>query len=133
MRMQAPKQPMIVWMSPWVLWCVLCLTGNPLRIGSPHLHNGTQSLRLTARKAQRTFGSGFLNAGYLAACLRDSYPYRRTILGETQPVWEPIFEPDAAMLSLIGDGAVKINQAIPGFFNADGLRDLTGIRGGQND
>lgn len=92
-----------------------------------------ESLRLTARKAQRTFGSGFLNAGYLAACLRDSYPYRRTILGETQPVWEPIFEPDAAMLSLIGDGAVKINQAIPGFFNADGLRDLTGIRGGQND
>lgn len=56
-----------------------------------------------------------------------------SILGETQPVWEPIFEPDAAMLSLIGDGAVKINQAIPGFFNADGLRDLTGIRGGQND
>ena len=92
-----------------------------------------ESLRLTARKAQRTFGSGFLNAGYLAACLRDSYPYRRTILGETQPVWEPIFEPDAAMLSLIGDGAVKINQAIPGFFNADGLRDMTGIRGGQND
>ena len=37
------------------------------------------------------------------------------------------------MLSLIGDGAVKINQAIPGFFNADGLRDQTGIRGGQND
>ena len=34
-----------------------------------------ESLRLTARKAQKTFGTGLLNAGYLAACVRDKYPY----------------------------------------------------------
>jgi len=45
----------------------------------------------------------------------------------TTPIWEPVFEPDAAMLSNIGDGAIKINQAVPGYFNADNLRDLTGI------
>ena len=31
------------------------------------------------------------------------------------------------MLSLIGDGAIKINQAVPGYFNKDNLRDQTGI------
>lgn len=86
-----------------------------------------ENLRLTARKAQRTFGSGFLNVGYLAACLRDKYAYQRQQLYLTKPVWEPIFEPDAAMLSGIGDGAVKINQAVPGYFNKDNLRSLTGI------
>lgn len=87
-----------------------------------------ETLRLTARKAQRTFGSGFLNVGYLAACLRDDYPYLRQQLYLTTPVWEPIFEPDAAMLSSIGDGAIKINQAVPGYFNKDNLRTLTGIK-----
>lgn len=86
-----------------------------------------ENLRLTARKAQRTFGSGFLNAGYLAACVRDNYPYRREQLYMTAPQWEPVFEPDAAMLSSIGDGAIKINQAIPGYFGPENLRDLTGI------
>lgn len=85
------------------------------------------SLRLTARKAQRTFGSGFLNAGYLAVCLRDDYAYKRNAVYETSPTWMPIFEPDAAALSLIGDGAIKINQAIPGFFDIESLRELTGI------
>ena len=86
-----------------------------------------ENLRLVARKAQRTFGSGFLNVGYLAACLRDDFPYQRRQLYLTKPVWEPIFEPDAAMLSSIGDGAIKINQAVPGYFNSDNLRNLTGI------
>ena len=86
-----------------------------------------ENLRLTARKAQRAFGSGFLNVGYLAACLRDDYQYYRNQVYMTKPVWEPVFEPDAAMLSNIGDGAIKINQAVPGYFNADNLRDLTGI------
>ena len=86
-----------------------------------------ENLRLVARKAQRTFGSGFLNAGYLAACLRDNFSYKRRQIYLTTPVWEPIFEPDAAMLSSIGDGAIKINQAVPGYFNSDNLRDLTGI------
>lgn len=87
-----------------------------------------ENLRLTARKAQRTFGSGFLNVGYLAACLRDNYPYLRRQLYLTTPIWEPIFEPDAATLSNIGDGAIKINQAVPGFFGAENLRDLTGTK-----
>lgn len=86
-----------------------------------------ENLRLAARKAQRTFGSGLLNAGYLAACIRDNFPYLRNQIYLTKPVWEPIFEPDAAMLSSIGDGAIKINQAVPGYFNKDNLRDLTGI------
>lgn len=86
-----------------------------------------ENLRLVARKAQRTFGSGLLNVGYLAVCLRDEYPYYRNRVYETKPMWEPVFEPDSAMLSLIGDGAIKINQAVPGYFNKDNLRDLTGI------
>ena len=88
-----------------------------------------ENLRLVVRKAQRTFGSGFLNAGYLAACIRDNYSYQRRQLYLTKPLWEPIFEPDAAMLSSIGDGAIKINQAVPGYFGRDNLRDLTGIEG----
>lgn len=86
-----------------------------------------ENLRLAARKAQKTFGSGFLNAGYLAACVRDDFPYRREQLYMTKPVWEPVFEPDAAMLSGIGDGVGKINQAVPGYFGGNNLRDLTGI------
>lgn len=87
-----------------------------------------ENLRLTARKAQRTFGSGFLNAGYLAACLRDDYSFLRSQFYLTEAVWEPIFEPDASMLSSIGDGAIKINQAVPGYFNKDNLQNLTGIK-----
>lgn len=86
-----------------------------------------ENLRLSARKAQRTFGSGFLNAGYLAACLRDDFSYQRKQLYLTTPIWEPIFEPDSAMLSSIGDGAIKINQAVPGYFDKNNLRNLTGI------
>lgn len=86
-----------------------------------------ENLRTTARKAQHSFGTGFLNAGYLAACLRDEFPYQRKQIYLTTPIWEPIFEPDAAMLSSIGDGAIKINQAVPGYFNKDNLRNLTGI------
>jgi hypothetical protein len=86
-----------------------------------------ENLRLAARKAQKTFGSGFLNVGYLAACVRDDFPYKRQQLYLTKAAWEPVFEPDAAMLSGIGDGAVKINQAVPGYFGKENLRDLTGI------
>lgn len=86
-----------------------------------------ETLRATARKAQRTFGSGFLNVGYLAACVRDDYAYQRKQLYLTEPIWEPIFEPDAAMLSSMGDGVIKINQAVPGYFNKDNLRNLIGI------
>ena len=92
-----------------------------------------ETLRLIARKAQRTFGSGFLNAGYLAACLRDDYPYLRRQVYLTKPLWEPIFEPDMAALGLIGDGVQKINTAVPGYFTEDNLRDLTGIESAKED
>lgn len=86
-----------------------------------------ENLRLMARKAQKTFGSGLLNAGFLAACVRDDFEYRREEIYLTKPTWEPVFEPDAAMLSGIGDGAIKVNQAVPGYFGKSNMRDLTGI------
>lgn len=86
-----------------------------------------ENLRLTARKAQRTFGSGFLNAGYLAACIRDDFAYQRSQLYLTKPTWETVFEPDAATLGLIGDGAAKINQAVPGYFGKNNIRKMTNI------
>ena len=45
--------------------------------------------------------------------------------------WEPVFEADASTLSLVGDGAIKINQAIPGYMNGESIRDLTGIKGAE--
>ena len=86
-----------------------------------------ENMRLTARKAQRTFGTGFLNVGYLAACVRDDFPYLRKEVYQTRPRWEPIFEPDAAQLSGIGDAAIKIQQSFPDYFTEEKLHDLTGI------
>jgi hypothetical protein len=34
-------------------------------------------------------------------------------------------------MSAIGDGAIKINQAVPGYMSREALRDLTGIEGGE--
>lgn len=90
-----------------------------------------ETLRLYTRKAQKTFGIGFLNVGYLACCVRDNYAYRRNEFYQIKPMWQPVFEPDAATLSSIGDGAIKINQAIPGFFDRKTLSELTGIEGGE--
>lgn len=87
-----------------------------------------ETLRLIARKAQKTFGTAFLNTGYVAACLRDETRYSRSLLMDTEFLWEPVFEPDSAQLSSIGDGAIKINQAVPNFFTKETLRDLTGIK-----
>lgn len=89
---------------------------------------GHESLRNTARRAQRDFGSGFINAGYLAACLRDNREYKRREVYNTSVRWMPIIEPDAAALSLIGDGAIKINQAIPGYLGVNNLEKLTGVK-----
>ena len=86
-----------------------------------------ENMRLTARKAQRDFGVGFLNVGYIAACVRDDFPYQRKQLYQTRARWEPIFEPDAAQLSGIGDAAIKIQQSFPDYFTEDKLHDLTGI------
>lgn len=89
-----------------------------------------ENLRLAGRKAQRSLGSGFLNVAYLAACLRDNFAYQRYQFNKTIPKWEPLFEADASMLSMIGDGAIKLNQAIPEFMGKEAIRDLTGIKGG---
>jgi len=86
-----------------------------------------ESLRLTARKAQRTLGVGLLNAGYLAACVRDDYPYERRQLAGTTLMWAPIFEPDITALSGIGDAVQKIQLAFPDYFDEEKLRELTGI------
>lgn len=88
-----------------------------------------ENLRLAGRKAQRSLGSGFLNVGYVAACLRDDYPYLRSQFYKTKPKWEPLFEADASMLTLVGDGILKLNQAIPGYADGETIRDLTGIKG----
>ena len=86
------------------------------------------SLRLTARAAQRSFGVGFRNAGFLAVQLRDQSLYMRDVACEAIPSWEPIFEPDASMLSAIGDGVLKLNQSVEGYIDEETLGDLTGIR-----
>lgn len=86
-----------------------------------------ETLRLTARKAQSTFGVGLLNAGYLAACIRDNYPYLRRQVAKTELKWRPIFEPDAASLSGIGDAVQKIQVAFPDYFDEVKLNELTGI------
>jgi len=91
---------------------------------------GHEDLRLAVRKAQKCFGVGFKNVGLVCASLRDGFRYEREVLKDEKPVWEPIFEPDMSTLSTIGDGALKINQAIPGYFTKDNMRDLTGIDAG---
>lgn len=88
-----------------------------------------ENLKLTARKAQRTFGTGFLNAGYLAACLRDRVAYQRYAFRDTTATFKPIFEPDASTLSGVGDAILKINQAAPGYLGNENIRRLTGMEG----
>src|SRR5690625_6492446 len=80
-----------------------------------------------AEKAQRDFSNGFLNAGYLAASLRDNFPYERYEIYRTKPKWEPIFKSDASSISTIGDGVGKINQVVPNFFGNNNLRDLIDV------
>ena len=88
-----------------------------------------ENLRLAGRKAQRSLGSGLLNVAYVAACLRDDFKYSRSAFLNTRPKWEPLFEADANMLTLIGDGVIKLNQALPGYITSQVIRDLTGIEG----
>ena len=85
------------------------------------------ALRLAAEKAQASFGVGLLNAGYLAACIRDNQAYRRQQLYMTTPRWYPAFKPDAASLSTIGDGINKLSQAVPGLMTDETVGDLTGF------
>lgn len=89
-----------------------------------------EGLRLIAAKAQRCFAVGFKNVGYIGACLRDNQDYTREEIFEARVAWRPVFEPDAATLSLIGDGVLKLNQAMQNgndYINEDRMRRLTGI------
>lgn len=90
-----------------------------------------EGLRLVGKKAQRSLGSGLLNVAYVAVCLRDEFTYTRTRFMDTIPKWEPLFEADASALGLIGDAAIKLNQAIPGLVDEAMIRDYTGM-GGKN-
>lgn len=106
-------------------------TSNPA--SSEAIKASHENLRLTARKAQRSFGTGFLNAGYLAACIRDDVTYERKAFCNVKPVWLPIFEPDASSLGIIGDAILKINQAVPGFLGAGNIKQLTGLESDSNE
>ena len=104
------------------------LTSNPS--SAEAIKAGHESLRLMATKAQRCFSVGFKNVGYLGACIRDNVAYLREEVFETKALWKPTFEPDAAMLSAIGDGVLKLNQAFEngsGFIDAERMRRITGI------
>lgn len=92
-----------------------------------------ENLRAAGRKAQRSFASGFLNTAYVSVCLRDKFPFSRSQFMETSVKWEPLFEADANMLTMIGDGAIKLNQAVPGYLDAKTIRDLTGIKGADSN
>lgn len=91
-----------------------------------------ENLRLAGRKAQRSLGAGFLNVAYVATCLQDDFQYARSQFVKTKVKWEPLFEADANMLTMIGDGAIKLNQAVPGYVDGETIRDLTGIKGAEN-
>lgn len=101
------------------------VTSNPS--SAEAIKAGHENLRLMASKAQRCFSVGFKNVGYIGACMRDGEDYRREVIFETQMMWKPTFEPDAQMLSAIGDGVQKLNLAIPGYIDEARMRRLTGI------
>lgn len=101
------------------------VTSNPSSAES--IKASHEGLRLTASKAQKCFGVGLKNVGYIGACIRDNFDYQREEVFKTKAVWKPTFEPDASMLSSIGDGIIKINQAIPGAIDEYRLKRMTGI------
>jgi hypothetical protein len=86
-----------------------------------------ENLRLTAAAAQRCFGTGFINAGYLAACLRDKRPYDRYAVRETTAEWLPIFTPEPSELGALGDAVGKLQTAFPDYFTEEKLHRLTGL------
>ena len=86
-----------------------------------------ENLRLTARRAQAHFGAAFRNACYLAACERDDFAYNRQAFYGIRPIWAPVFEPDTQALAAIGDGAYKLNEALPGYVDELTMDALTGM------
>ena len=104
------------------------VTSNPS--SAEAIKAGHEGLRLMATKAQRCFSVGFKNVGYIGACIRDNQAYLREEVFNTKVIWRPTFEPDAQMLSAIGDGILKLNQAMDEggtYIDGEKLRRLTGI------
>ena len=89
-----------------------------------------ENLRISARKAQRNFSTCFINIGYVASMLRDNQEYKRDTFLDVKPKWYPVFEPDSSTLSVTGDGAIKLNQAVPGYIDESTLNDITGFERG---
>lgn len=106
-------------------------TENPS--SSEAIKAGHETLRLTVKKAQRTFGSCLLNVGYIAACLRDRYAYERSAFRHTKAAWYPSFEPDASSLAGVGDAVYKINDAVPGYIGRRSMKQLTGLEGDNDE
>lgn len=86
-----------------------------------------ESLRVTAKKAQQTFSTGFINAGFIGACLRDNFTYTRDVIADVKTRWEPIFTPDASSMGAYGDAIIKISQAAPDVVTREFIEDLLGI------
>ena len=101
------------------------VTSNPSSAES--IKAAHENLRLTATKAQRCFGVGFINTGFIGACIRDKMAYQRSEVYKTKAVWRPTFEPDMSALSIAGDGLIKLSQALPNFVTEERVHRLTGI------
>lgn len=86
-----------------------------------------ENLRLTAKAAHKSFNVGILNAGYLAACIRDDYDYTRQQITVTTPMWFPPFQADVSMLGSIGDAIQKINSSLPDYLTEEKILEMTGI------
>ena len=111
--------------------CDLTLDDLGFSSGNPQSYEAIkashENLRLKAKAAQRSFGIGFLNAGYLAACVRDDFKYNRSQLYQTRPVWLPPFPADVSMLGGVGDALMKLNTSYPDYVTEDKLIELVGF------
>ena len=102
------------------------VTDNPSSVDA--IKAAHERLRRMASAAQKDFAVGLKNAGFLAACVRDDYAYERYLITDTDVKWAPLYEPDSAMLTGLGDGINKINQAVPGYFGQSNISDLIGVK-----
>lgn len=87
------------------------LKSNPTSADS--IKASHENLRLMARKAQSDFASGFVNVGFLSACLRDGQAYTRDKIYIERAVWQPIFALDISQLGVLGDALYKMQTSYP--------------------
>lgn len=86
-----------------------------------------ENLRLSCRKAQRCFSSGFRNMAYMIACLKDEIDYNRDVFMEFEPEWSLLFEPDASTFGAVGDAIQKIKLADETIDTKVLIKEFTGI------